>query len=869
MAASTSTTHAAPARAALPVFAGAVKETGSAGWVQVLRWVALAVFVAVPVFCFLAPKYAGRVVWTMVVASLPLFIVLVGYHRWRVICPLAFFAQLSTRIGRPGLLRMSKRWETTYYFAAGGIFFISLWLRLIATNGDGPVLGAFFIALSFAALMVGVFFTGKTWCNYFCPVSFVEKIYTEPHGLRDTENSQCTKCTACKKSCPDINEENGYWKEIEATSKRVVYFSFPGLVFAFYFYYYLQAGTWAYYFDGGWTRQPGVVRFAFFPGHDAVTAGFFFWPWLPRAAAAALTLAGCALVSFLLFSTLERVIGYWLRRRKPETDAATVRHATFTVAAFTAFVTFYTFAGQPSLRLLPDVVPHVFLVVVVLTATVFFLRRWRRSSAEFAEETLARNIVKRWKWTDVQPKNLREAFLINQIRTQESVKDAAHVLEVYKDAVFEALADGFVTKDEVQLLESLRGQLNISAADHEKVMNALAEEERTLFSDPSKQLTAEKRLQLESYTHALSEYFSEVLENQGAPDQKLIARLRKEYRVTKSEHDTILKQILGDSDGLAARLAQELERIESAALTILVLSRSATPTHDLLCDLLERMRARAVDRLISGLSYTNVDESVSARLRLSLSSGDDLLRTSALEEVRACVDPAVADRIFARYHEISAQATLPTLVSLLHERIDSLDSFVRAVALYALYERNAADAELLERKSNDENELVRDTARGLAERIKRQAAGDAERGPLLEVEKMIALRGAPFFAELTPEDLLDLSRASTEESYPAGAELCVEGTEGREVFILLKGTVDIFKGEGAARHRVASETVGGLIGEMAVLDPAPRSASVLAGAEGVHVLRLDGTAFRNSLGLNSSIASSVIRTLAKRLRDMK
>ena len=35
-------------------------------------------------------------------------------------------------------------------------------------------------------------FTGKTWCNYVCPVSFVEKLYTEPRGLRDTPNSQCT-----------------------------------------------------------------------------------------------------------------------------------------------------------------------------------------------------------------------------------------------------------------------------------------------------------------------------------------------------------------------------------------------------------------------------------------------------------------------------------------------------------------------------------------------------------------------------------------------------------------------------------------------------------------------------------------------------
>jgi hypothetical protein len=868
MVASTKDTHAPGSRAALPLLAETAKEKAPGGWVQFLRWLALTIFIGVPIFCVFVPSLAGRVVWTMVVASLPLFIVLVGYYRWRVICPLAFFGTLGARLGRPGTRRMSKRWETTYYYAAGGIFFVSLWLRLVATNGDGLMLGAFFVAISFAALMVGVFFTGKTWCNYFCPVSFVEKIYTEPHGLRDTENSQCTKCTACKKSCPDINEENGYWKEIDARSKKVVYFSFPGVVWAFYFYYYLQAGTWDYYFGGRWVNEPGVIRTAFLPGYNAATAGFFFWPWLPRAVAAFATLALFALLSFAVFSLIERIVDAILKRRNPSSDAAAARHATFTMAAFTAFVTFYTFAGQPTLRKLPEFVPHVFLVIVVLTATVFFLRRWRRSSGEFAEETLARNIIKRWKWTDVNPKNLREAFLINQIRTQESAKDAAHVLEVYKDAVFEALADGFVTRDEVQLLESLRGQLNISAADHEKVMNALAEEQRTLFSDPSKQLTAEKRLQLETYAGALSDYFSDVLASEKEPDQKFIASLRAEYRVTKAEHETILKQLLGDTEGLAGRLAREIERIESADLTIHILSRSPTPAHELLCELLRRMRERAAERLVSGLSYSNLDESVSVRLRNSLSSEDASGRGSALEDVLKAVTREVADRIMDVYTPRWPQATIPTLNSLLVERLDSLDSYVRAVALYALSERDGATAELLARMSDDQSEFVRETARGLAARLARNAAGETERGPLLEVEKMIALRSAPIFAALSPEDLLELAHAGREKYFAPGATLTREGEEGWEVFILLTGGVKIFKGLGADRHQVATEKAGGLIGEMAVLDPAPRSATVEAADEGVHVLRLDGSAFRNSFNHNSSIASSVIQTLARRLREM-
>jgi polyferredoxin len=99
---------------------------------------------------------------------------------------------------------------------------MSLWLRLIATNGDGYALAIFLLAICVAAIGVGFVFTGKTWCNYVCPVSFVEKLYTEPRGLRDTPNSQCSTCTACRPACPDINEENSYWKEILLPSKRDV-----------------------------------------------------------------------------------------------------------------------------------------------------------------------------------------------------------------------------------------------------------------------------------------------------------------------------------------------------------------------------------------------------------------------------------------------------------------------------------------------------------------------------------------------------------------------------------------------------------------------------------------------------------------------
>ncbi|MDT4968449.1 MAG: hypothetical protein QOJ64_3186 [Acidobacteriota bacterium] len=841
------------------------KEAEAEWWLGPIKWTALAIFIAVPLFAHMAfmETLAGRIVWTVVVAGIPLFIVLIGYHRWRRVCPLAFFSQIAVRLKRPGILKASPWLEANYYYVSYGVFFFSLWMRLIATNGDGHAISAFFVMISLAALIFGVFYTGKTWCNYICPLSFIEKIYTEPHGLRETKNSQCTKCTACKKSCPDINEENGYWKEIESRPKRFVYYAFPGLVFGFYFYYYLQAGNWDYYFNGAWTRQSMVMHWAFKPGWNAETAGFFFAPSVPRALASILTLAACSLASVLLFRLLERPVANVLKRRDPEMESGRLPHVMFTLAAATAFITFYTFAGAPTLWRAPWAVPHIFIIIVVLTATLYLARRMRRRQTSFAEETLARNVIKRWEWTDKPPRDLHDAFLIHNIRTRESAKGAAQVLDIYKDAVREALANGFVTREEVQVLESLRNQLQIKKTDHDKVMSALAEEERALLSDPSKQISAEKRLQLETYRHALENYLDRVLVAEGTFDDSFIVQLRSEYRVTREEHAAVLDEVLGGDRGMASKLAEQAAVIERTARTIEALELQPSPTHDFLRALLRRRRARAIDNLVRGLSFT-IDDQTSQVMREGLSSATDAERESVFERLQSVVAPTLAEQLFATFKETrQSEASMPSLTELLQARTTSTDPYIRAVSLYALGERGGAGEELLSRMAADEHEIVRETAEHLREGHGRDPEPHRV---LIVIEKMIALRSAPLFSRVTPEGLAELARASSEDQFAPGETLCVEGEPGNEVFILLAGEVKILKRDGAGQKLIGTEIAGGFIGEMAVLDPAPRAATLVAGEEGARALRLNGEAFRDSLNRDATIASSVIRTLAQRLR---
>jgi hypothetical protein len=837
---------AKPSRAA---GAGA-KERPAEWWVEVVRWAALVVFVSIPLATPFVQTYAGRAVWTVAVAALPLFIVLVGYHRWRRICPLAFFAQLPGRLGRAGRRKAPAWLEENYYYVVVGVFVTSLWLRLVATNGDGLALSVFFTLLAMAAFVAGLVFTGKTWCNHLCPVSFVEKIYTEPHGLRETENSQCAKCTACKKFCPDISQENGYWKEITSRPKRLAYYAFPGLVFGFYFYYYLQSGTWSYYFGGSWTNEPRLFASAFLKGTDAASAGFFFYPVVPRAVASLLTLALCGVVSFFFFMSVERLVGAWLARRGVD-EGERRRHVTFSLAAFAAFLTFYTFAGAPTLWKLPWAVPQLFLIVVVVTATAFLLRRAGRTRQGFAEETLARNIVKRWEWDDREaPRDLREAFLVHTIRTSEGARAAARSLEVYEEAVREALSDGLVSREEVQSLDRLRQRLNIRKADHDKVMAALAAEERALLGDPTRHLPAEKCLQLKSYERALEEYVARAAAGEDLSEGDFVTHLREEYRVTREEHDAVLDRLAGGRKALSARLAEELRAVERAAATAELLAKDRSPLGNFFSYLLRRRRGLAVERLLNVLGLDGDDEAVAAACR-KLYEGDGVERQAAVEELGRAAAPGVADYLRSA-RPAAADYAGSTLDALLATYTVSVDSYVRATAALLLDGRGALDAETLGRLKDDEDEVVREVVSSIA---------GERRGELLTVEKMAALYSVALFAALAPEELEELARVCRSEAYAAGAVLCEEGERGDDVFVILSGDVRVERG-GA----VSVEGAGSVIGELAVLDPAPRAATVTAGDAGARSLRVVGAAFLDALHADPSIARGLLKVMARRLR---
>ena len=832
-----------------------------ARWVRAVQRAALVVFPGLMVFAIVQPAVAGRILWTIAIASLPLFFVLGGYHRWRRICPLAFISQLPMLLGVAGQRRAGPWLRAHGYRVAFGVFIVSLWLRLVATNGDGYAIAIFLFSISVAAFTSGLIFTGKTWCNYLCPVFFVEKLYTEPRGLRDTPTSQCQKCTACRPACPDINEENSYWKEILLPDKRQVFFAFPGVVLAFYVYYFVQAGSWEYYFGGRWTHEVGLIRSAFQAGTTATTAGIHLLPGVPRAVAAALTLALGAALSLAVFSLAEKPIRAIVTRRDQASDAASVRHVMFSLAAFTAFIAFYSYAGAPTLRLVSGA-PQLFQLVVVTTATLFLVRRIGRRQQNFAEETLARSIIAKWPWKDTPPpRDLHEAFLIHSVRSQQPGEGVhVNVLDLYKNAVRESVNSGVMSRADVHRLDSLRTDLRIAEADHERVMSELVEEDRSLIMGGI-HASPEKQLQLEGYAGALAACLDVERSGGRAVDEAIIRQIRSEYGVTPEEHRAVLDRLVQSREGIAAHVLNAPAVVEELAAAIRAVETLQSPVTAFLSRLLTRRWVRTVDGLLHAVG--GGDSGVAA-LRDGLLSPDQKRRAAALVDLGSHLSSATAARLNDGFTRASTEQTTRTdPVIQLRAQLSSPDPYVRATAIYILQSRSEAtdaDRRIL---ADDEHPLVRETL------TQPQTVADGSAGVQPStLEKMIALCSVSLFGALEPEDLIRLAQSSTEVWFMKDDVLCREGDVGDEAFVVLAGEVSAFRRDGDIERLVSVEGVGTCIGELSVLDPAPRASTVIVSSVAVRALRLSGQSLRDAMNASPSVSEGIIRLLVRRLRGV-
>jgi CRP-like cAMP-binding protein len=122
------------------------------------------------------------------------------------------------------------------------------------------------------------------------------------------------------------------------------------------------------------------------------------------------------------------------------------------------------------------------------------------------------------------------------------------------------------------------------------------------------------------------------------------------------------------------------------------------------------------------------------------------------------------------------------------------------------------------------------------------------------------LRTLAPFRELTSKQLARVDQMLTAVEVPAGTRLTTEGATGREAFIIVSGHAAITIG---GQH-VATLGPGEIVGEMALLDHQPRTATVTA-TEPMHLLVTDPRNF-NTLLTHPQILRYLLDTEIRRLR---
>jgi CRP/FNR family cyclic AMP-dependent transcriptional regulator len=128
--------------------------------------------------------------------------------------------------------------------------------------------------------------------------------------------------------------------------------------------------------------------------------------------------------------------------------------------------------------------------------------------------------------------------------------------------------------------------------------------------------------------------------------------------------------------------------------------------------------------------------------------------------------------------------------------------------------------------------------------------------------KVELLGGVSLFSACSNRELTRIASLADEIEVPEGRVLIRQGEPGREFFVIVEGKARV-----SARGKTAKTLgPGSGLGELSLLDQAPRSATVTAASD-MHLLVLDSRSFSSLIAEVPSVAGKIFRVMAERLRE--
>jgi len=132
---------------------------------------------------------------------------------------------------------------------------------------------------------------------------------------------------------------------------------------------------------------------------------------------------------------------------------------------------------------------------------------------------------------------------------------------------------------------------------------------------------------------------------------------------------------------------------------------------------------------------------------------------------------------------------------------------------------------------------------------------------LLTIEKVLILKSVKIFSSVPEAQLVDMATVVETVDYSAGDVILNQGELGNSMYILANGKVRFFDGDKELG------IVGGraVFGELAALDPEPRSVSVSA-VEDCTLLRLEGESLYDLMVGNKEVTRGIVKVLCEYTR---
>ena len=132
----------------------------------------------------------------------------------------------------------------------------------------------------------------------------------------------------------------------------------------------------------------------------------------------------------------------------------------------------------------------------------------------------------------------------------------------------------------------------------------------------------------------------------------------------------------------------------------------------------------------------------------------------------------------------------------------------------------------------------------------------------------MSLTSIALFSGFSDVDMKAISSLAVTRSFPKNTLVICEGDRSDSLYLILSGKVKVFLSDEEGKEVTLNmQSEGEYFGELAILDEAPRSASVMT-TEETKLAILSKSAFDKCMEEHPAMALTIMRGLARRLREL-